>query len=99
VLGCYYLTISPRLKKEDEDKPVPACTDPKEVFLAYGHGKLGIHSRVKVRFRQPREVLLADDRRGPPGDRPFETTVGRIVFNDILPEGMPFYNYELKKRA
>jgi DNA-directed RNA polymerase subunit beta' len=27
VLGCYYITISPRLEKKDEDKPVPACTD------------------------------------------------------------------------
>src|SRR5688572_9103183 len=27
------------------------------------------------------------------------TTVGRAVFNDILPAGMPFYNYELDKRG
>ena len=27
------------------------------------------------------------------------TTVGRAIFNDILPKGMPFYNYELNKGA
>ena len=27
-----------------------------------------------------------------------ETTVGRVLFNDILPAGMPFYNYTLDKR-
>ncbi len=27
------------------------------------------------------------------------TTVGRAVFNDILPLGMPYYNYELDKRG
>jgi DNA-directed RNA polymerase subunit beta' len=98
VLGCYYLTILPRQSKEDSERPIPACTDPQEVFLAYSHGKLQIHDRVKVRFARPRRVLLADDRDGTSGERPFETTVGRIVFNDILPEGMPFYNYELRKK-
>ncbi len=28
-----------------------------------------------------------------------ETTVGRAIFNDILPAGMPFYNYELNKKG
>jgi len=28
-----------------------------------------------------------------------ETTIGRAIFNDILPPGMPFYNYELSKRG
>ena len=27
----------------------------------------------------------------------FETTVGRVIFNDILPEGMPYYNLTLDK--
>jgi DNA-directed RNA polymerase subunit beta' len=27
------------------------------------------------------------------------TTLGRTIFNDILPPGMPFYNYELSKRG
>jgi DNA-directed RNA polymerase subunit beta' len=27
------------------------------------------------------------------------TTVGRCIFNDILPPGMPFYNYELDKKG
>ena len=27
-----------------------------------------------------------------------ETTVGRVLFNDILPHGMPFYNYGLTKK-
>jgi DNA-directed RNA polymerase beta' subunit len=27
----------------------------------------------------------------------FETTVGRVIFNDMLPAGMPFYNFDLNK--
>jgi len=27
------------------------------------------------------------------------TTIGRAIFNDILPEGMPYYNYELVKKG
>ena len=28
-----------------------------------------------------------------------QTTVGRAIFNDILPAGMPYYNYQLDKKA
>ena len=28
-----------------------------------------------------------------------ETTLGRAIFNDILPAGMPFYNYQLDKKG
>ena len=31
--------------------------------------------------------------------RNHETTIGRAILNDVLPEGMPFYNYELDKRG
>jgi DNA-directed RNA polymerase subunit beta' len=34
-----------------------------------------------------------------PPDGLVTTTMGRIVFNDILPEGMPFYNYALNKKG
>ena len=27
------------------------------------------------------------------------TTIGRVIFNDMLPEGMPFYNYQLNKKG
>ena len=27
------------------------------------------------------------------------TTVGRCIFNDILPKAMPFYNYALTAKA
>jgi len=39
---------------------------------------------------------------GPTGEQKsqnglYETTVGRVIFNDILPEGMPYYNLTLDK--
>src|SRR3989338_9021572 len=97
VLGIAYLTWDPR-HSQGEAKP-RAFTDTHEVFLAYSQGRVGIHSRIRVRLPQGRRVVHRRD--GPEEDasRPFESTVGRIVFNDILPEGMVYYNYELSKGA
>jgi len=37
--------------------------------------------------------------RAPEESQYLTTTIGRAIFNDILPEGMPFYNYDLTKGA
>ena len=93
VLGIYYLTVDFPV----EQAKVPMCTHRNEVFLGYCRGQV----------RDPRERQAAP-RRGHDGrDRSrqvvrraqiIETTVGRVLFNDILPFGMPFYNYTLNKK-
>jgi DNA-directed RNA polymerase subunit beta' len=95
VLGIAYLTWEQKALAANEK--ARAFTDTHEVFLAYSQGRVGIHSRIRVRLPQGRRVVHRRD--GPEEDasRPFETTVGRVVFNDILPEGMVYYNYELSK--
>ena len=95
VLGIAYLTWEPRALP-GEGRP-RAFTDTHEVFFAYSQGRAGIHTRVRVRLPQGSRVVNRRDGPAEDGSRPFETTVGRIVFNDILPEGMVFYNYELTK--
>ena len=59
--------------------------DTTEVRRAYETGQLGLHARISVRFR---------------GER-VETTVGRALLSDILPEDLPFsvINRVLKKKA
>ena len=92
VLGIYYLTVDfpvPQAK-------VPTCTHANEVFLGYSEGKFGIHDTVKLRLDEGATVAT-----GPGEWEPatiVETTVGRVLFNDILPYGMPFYNYTLNKK-
>jgi DNA-directed RNA polymerase subunit beta' len=93
VLGCYYLTVSvPEMPGEGM-----VFTDIQEVFLAHSQGKVHTHARIRVRLAQDCEVV----EEGFKFTKPLglvETTVGRVFFNDIIPEGMPFYNLQLKKK-
>ncbi len=59
---------------------------PYEARLAYSVGKIGIQQKIIVYGIKGQ-------------DGPLETTVGRILFNDVLPEELPYYNeiMELKK--
>ena len=97
VLGIYYLTTKPVLEPL-EPKDTRAFADPQEVFLAYGGGKVAIHDDIRVRIPGGRMVM---DEKGETvdGARPFITSVGRVIFNDSLPEGMPYYNYPLGKKG
>jgi len=92
VLGIYYMTSD----FPTEQAKVPVCTHANEVFLGYSEGKFAIHDIVKLRLDEG--TLVATE----PGvwepEKIVETTVGRVLFNDILPFGMPFYNYTLDKK-
>src|SRR4030095_15616196 len=56
----------------------------------------GPHSRVRIRI-PGRRVMGEKDGALTDGGKLFETTVGRVIFNDMLPKGMPFYNFDLNK--
>ena len=85
VLGCYYLTME-QAGVKGEGK---AFSSPEEVDLAYQLGVVHIHAKIKY-YYQPTEQ-----------DEPqlIETTVGRVLFNNILPPEMRFINYALDKSA
>ncbi|MCI0342351.1 MAG: DNA-directed RNA polymerase subunit beta' [Planctomycetales bacterium] len=92
VLGCYYLTV--RLPEQRGDGMT--FSEPEEVFFAYAQGKVAIHARIRVRL--PKGTVM-DDGDGPkPLAGLCETSVGRVIFNDIVGEGMPFYNTVLLKK-
>ena len=95
VMGCYYITLSqPGMK--GEGMIFSSC---EEVLLAFassdkvGERIVDLHAQIKVRMSKGR--WLKTDPKVREGVL-FETTPGRIMFNDILPEGMPFYNEPLK---
>ncbi|MBL9085687.1 MAG: DNA-directed RNA polymerase subunit beta' [Planctomycetia bacterium] len=92
VLGIYYLTTDHNTLQ----KRVPVCANQNEVFLAYAHGKLRVHDHVTLKLAEGTIVARAPGKWEPMAR--VETTVGRVVFNDILPHGMPFYNYPLTKK-
>ena len=93
VLGCYYLTANVPGPK---DETVRLFSAPMEVFRAHGSGKVNYHTRVRVRLQSGTRFLTRNGIE--PGEKDvYETTVGRVYFNDILPEGMNFYDLEMTK--
>ncbi len=95
VLGLGYLTASHDLQ---EGNPI-TVSSVNEAFLAYGTGRLRTHSRLRLRLAPGRAMKTSskEDAATPTGV--VESTMGRLVFNDILPGGMPFYNYALTKKG
>jgi len=89
VMGCYYMTTS--LQSCKGDGMIFASMD--EVQLAYSLGAVGTHAAITVRLLKGRKIK--GDRGVKPGGL-VQTTVGRVLFNSMLPEGMPFYNTPLR---
>lgn len=86
VLGVYYLTMD-RAGEKGEGK-VFASAD--EVALAYDLAHVGLHAKIKLaqdpkNNRTKKKELL-------------ETTVGRVLFNEIVPPELRFVNDALDKK-
>lgn len=94
VLGLYFMTRS-RVNAKGEGK---AFSDVAEVHRAYESRQVSLHARVKVRIK--RVELQADDSKIET-NKIYDTTVGRALLSDILPEGLPFdiVNRDLKKKS
>jgi len=94
VMGNYYLTnIAPGAGSESEE--IRVFKDSFEAMMAYDMGKVGLHAKIKVRLNKDRIVTESGETERPPL---VETTVGRCIFNDILPDGMPFYNLTMSQK-
>jgi DNA-directed RNA polymerase subunit beta' len=99
VMGCYYLTADPLAAAESQDR---IFASPAEVFLAYALKKVGIHARIQVRLPLEKKILteLRDEQttgqRRPNGL--VSTTVGRVIFNDLLHPQMAFYDLALSSK-
>ncbi len=94
VMGNYYLTVM----SEGKFGEGMAFKDPFEAIMAYETGKIALHACVKVRIDKAvidEDMKLTDE---PQAAQTIETTVGRCIFNDILPKEMPFYNVGMSQR-
>ena len=93
VLGCYYMTMDrPGLKGEGR-----VFTDANEAQMAYDTGVISLQARIKVRLGI--DQLYNERGKATSWDpaKVVETTVGRITFNDVLPESLRFKNYAMNK--
>ena len=87
-LGCYYLTQKPRGEDANKEKRMPLFAHADEVELALTEGSIRTHTRI--RFKNPdfaRATIFGD-----PAVKILETTAGRVVFNQIWPAALGFYN-------
>jgi DNA-directed RNA polymerase subunit beta' len=92
VMGCYYMSVA--LPGQRGEGMTFASVD--EVQLAYALGKVDTHTVVRVKLPPSFRVKGRPDL--PPGAI-IETTVGRVIFNTLLPAGMPYYNEPLRSSA
>ncbi len=89
VLGCYYLTRESDSVEGEEPAELEFNGSPDEALVAYDNGRLRLHSRIRVRVN----------------GRIYDTTVGRVIFNAIVPreiedgrEEIPWINKEMSKK-
>ena len=101
VLGIYYITAMRRGEAgERETGKELAFHNFQEALLAYQDRKIGIHTPIRVRIDRDLMVNAQSKAFEPvPKNKLLTTTVGRCLFNDILPPKMPFYNYTLSSKG
>jgi len=95
-LGCYYLTRS----EEGDNKSPKAFGDEDEVLLALAEKMISLHQRIKVRGIT--EQLSEYDKKGKPlpsSEWEDYTTAGRVIFNQIFSDKIPFINKQVSKKG
>ena len=94
VLGLYYLT---KPKKSNAAVKVlgegMTFYSAEEVVIAFNEGKVELHASIKVRAK----VDGGEDK--PMVTKLIETTVGRVIFNQAVPESVPFVNQLMTKKS
>ncbi len=103
VLGCYYLTRD----KQGAKGEGRVFASLEEVLLALDAKEVTTQTPIKLRIQgdlidltqehDTQDILRAtvqEDVR-----RVINTTVGRVIFNDSIPPGLPFFNGTLKKKG
>tara|TARA_A100001015_G_scaffold173584_1_gene192926 strand:- start:7744 stop:12072 length:4329 start_codon:yes stop_codon:yes gene_type:complete len=92
VLGLYYMT---KPRKSTKKFPVKGENlvfySPDEVRIAYNEKKASINAIIKVKTKVKENNLLVN--------KIIETTIGRVLFNDVVPESVGFINETLTKKA
>jgi DNA-directed RNA polymerase subunit beta' len=108
VMGCYYLTATRgELGESGEHGEGKTFANVEEVFAAYDQKKLGVHARIFVRLPIDKKVISevrfeknktrVEEIPRKSNDRVL-TTVGRVLFNDILNPKMAYYDLALSSK-
>ncbi|MEE9295531.1 MAG: DNA-directed RNA polymerase subunit beta', partial [Phycisphaerae bacterium] len=99
VLGISYLTTD-HVSERREEKEMKRFFSPFEAMYARAQGAIEMHELFRVRLgagtiiegleKEPREL----------GQHELvTTTAGRLMFNDILPQGLSYYNFSVSQKG
>ncbi|WP_185849092.1 DNA-directed RNA polymerase subunit beta' [Blattabacterium cuenoti] len=92
VLGLYYMTkpLLSNLTKKVKGEGI-IFYSPEEVEIAYNQGVVDLHAliKVKVNLREKEKFV----------SKIIETTVGRVLFNQVVPKKVGFINESLTKKS
>jgi len=83
-LGCYFLT---RLNIHQDTKQLKVYSSDAEAKIAYEYGILKLDDLIKVPHPKMEKMEL------------IETTVGRLIFNSVLPDDYPYINKVIDNKA
>ncbi|MGM0924499.1 MAG: DNA-directed RNA polymerase subunit beta' [Bacillota bacterium] len=88
VLGNYYLT----LEREEAVGEGMVFKDTNEALIAYQNGYVHLHTRIAVQASSLPNESFTDEQR----KKLLVTTVGKLIFNEILPPSFPYMNEPTK---
>ncbi|PLX14232.1 MAG: DNA-directed RNA polymerase subunit beta' [Marinilabiliales bacterium] len=92
VLGLYYIT---KARKSTEEQPVKGegmrFYSPEEVIIAHNEKRADLHAIINV--------MIDTFEDGKPVKKMVETTVGRVIFNQIVPKEYGYINQLLTKKS
>jgi len=92
VLGLYYITKGRKSTETDKVKGEGLIFySPEEVNIAYNEGKVDLHAFIKVKVN--------DRINGEMVSHLIETTVGRVMFNQVVPDEVGYINEILTKKS
>ncbi len=89
VLGNYYLT----LERPNAVGEGMLFKDSDEALLAYQNGYIHLHSRIGILSKSFKKSSFTDEQ----NKKILITTVGKVIFNQILPEQFPYLNEPTKE--
>jgi len=78
VLGSYYLTLD----RDNDLGEGRVFASPEEARMAYDNGYVSLHAKIKVRMSR-----IVD---GEKKTKLIETTVGKLIFNEAIPQNLGF---------
>ena len=84
ILGNYYITM----EKNGLEGEGRVFKDPNEALMAYNRREITLHTRIIVPVNSFKHKIFLDSQK----DKYFVTTVGKIIFNEILPDTFPYVN-------